>query len=467
MKDGPVLRQNLHLAQFNFKRHNAKRKTSMQRSKPNIFAPNVFACMRVSVSKNQTPATLFSKEQEAALCAADSESDNENDKDDDKQPQIAASLMCGSMSWSPESVSGSPVTLLQPLEKSAAVALLPAVVLEESAAVAVEPVVVAAAVETVHASFSSKDEALSNARKQVPVFLAMPSFEGAVSMSVRLQGGGKDCSGQFTRHMCELVSLMTTSVPMPIFTPEFGGLRVASLTCEEAMLRLVSDESTCTRQVREKHVCYSFDDGERRWSVASCTTLGSFVFAQLADDVVQCAVGVYGTVKTGLTLVSTASEVHFGDVPHVVRLLAAWFVATLNLSSIRVEATLHGEQDVVDCLRVIQMRKKTYVCALGRVRNAGSAWTVANKAKLKAEGEEGVDVNKRERKRKTCSSIQTTRDRKKVKTLMFNDDEDDDGDDVDKDQRRLLGLARQAARLKNAVLIAMLTGKKVSLRRHV
>jgi hypothetical protein len=447
--------------------------------------------MRVSVSKNQTPATLFSKEQEAALCAADSESDNENDKDDDKRPQIAASLMCGSMSWSPESVSGSPATLLQPLhavetpaaaavavaDLPVAVAIPPAVIVEESAAVAVEPLMVAvvvekaAAVNTVHASSSSKDKALSNARKQVPVFLAMPSFEGAVSMSVRLQGGGKDCSGQFTRHMCELVSLMTTSVPMPIFTPEFGGLRVASQTCEEAMLRLVSDASTCTRQVREKHVCYSFDDGARRWSVASCTTLGSFVFAQLDDDVVQCAVGVYGTVKTGLTLVSTASEVHFGDVPHVIRLLAAWFVATLNVSSIRVEATLHGEQDIVDCLRAIQTRKKTYVCALGRVRNAGSAWTVANKAKLKAEGEEGLDANKRERKRKPCSSIQTTRDRKKGKTLIFNDDDDDDDEDdddgIDKEQRRLLGLARQAARLKNAVLIAMLTGKKVSLRRHV
>jgi methyl coenzyme M reductase subunit D len=49
---------------------------------------------------------------------------------------------------------------------------------------------------------------------------------------------------------------------------------------------------------------------------------------------------------------------------------------------------------------------------------------------------------------------------------MFNDDDDDD-DGIDKEQRRLLGLARQAARLKNAVLIAMLTGKKVSLRRHV
>jgi hypothetical protein len=437
--------------------------------------------MRVSVSKNITPATLFSKEQEAALCAADSESDNE----DDKRPQIAASLMCGSMSWSPESVSGSPATLLQPLhavetpaaaavaDLPVAVAIPPAVIVEEFAAVAVEPLMVAAVVEesaavkTVHASSSSKDEALSNARKQVPVFSAMPSFECAVSMSLRLQDGGKDCSGQFTRHMCELVSLMTTSVPMPIFTPEFGGLRVAALTCEEAMLRLVSDASTCTRQVREKHVCYSFDDGERRWSVASCTTLGSFVFAQLDDDIVQHAVGVYGTVKTGLTLVSTASKVHFGDVPHVIRLLAAWFVATLNLSSIRVDAALHGEQDVVDCLRAIQTRKKTYVCALGRVRNAGSAWTVANKAKLKAEGEEGLDANKRERKRKTCSSVWTTRDRKKGKTLMFNDDDDDDDDVDDKEQRRLLGLARQAARLKNAVLIAMLTGKKVSLRRHV
>jgi hypothetical protein len=171
---------------------------------------------------------------------------------------------------------------------------------------------------------------------------------------------------------------------MPRICPEFEVVQVASTVTALTMLSYAKTKMGTpflgdARRLLKTHTCLSIcaEDGSARvWAISACSSIGSFIIAQLADNVVTSACGVTGKGDAA-TLVSDA-QATFADAPASVKLFATWFAVSLNSVASRFCVSLPGQPDVSTCMQAMTRRVAEYTKSQSRVRKAGFTWASHN-----------------------------------------------------------------------------------------
>ena len=282
----------------------------------------------------------------------------------------------------------------------------------------------------------TKERALDDARRVVPVFTPLPSFKGPVVFLHVMQPAKKDKDvGQMCRCIPQLTDGTGRVVPMPRICVEFEDVQDANSVVKATVLSYVHDSVVWSGGTKptvvhasRTHLCVALyekpvggdeDDGvapRRCWAVSACSALGSFAFVEMAADgaaVLRCC-GVRGKGLDAAFFTNT--DVVFGDVPPSVKLLAVWFMLALNGASSRFAVTITNTDGLAACREAVAARVKAYNLGQTRVRTAGSKWSILEAKATAAKPTRGVAPLRSKKAVKSKAVVEDVRKSKKKRS---------------------------------------------------